>query len=428
MSTIIRTAALVSLLSLSSLAGPQGTAPAGEPVPGLTQEELARFLDGKNLYDHDFTPQEGLGPLYNEQACSTCHGAPAIGGFDPEGDVNNVMHFTVDHGPLGQNFQLFEFGGAVLQKRTIATNFVTTCNLPADSIPTHLPDIGISSRHTPAVFGFGLLDAIRDQDILEYEGKKPWKKPGVLGAANWGIELEGLAQMFAFTLDPSRKQPIGAARVGRFGWKAPTATLFQFTTEPFNIELGVSTPFFPRESHPNGAPLPPECVQTTGANDSNSQNSLRLYYFQAFLAAPEPAPMNDQARRGEQVFGELGCDDCHRKSFKTGDYYAPLPDGTPAKVEALSNKRIEPYSDLLVHDMGDALADQRPQGRANGRMWRTTPLWGVRFKTRLLHNGSVSTVDDAIKAHAGEGSWSRNAYLNAGPQDRAALLEFLNTL
>lgn len=424
-----RCVVVLSFLSSVALAGaPEGSAPVGEPVPGLTEDELAKFLDGKKLFQHEFTVEEGLGPLFRERACTTCHEGPAVGGFDPQGNANNVTHYTITKDE-GDVFQAFEIGGPVQQHRSIAADG-SACRLPPDTIPTGMHGIGTSSRHSSAVFGFGLLDAIPDAQILEYEGRQSRRKaPGVYGAANWGVELEGLGPLFAFHLDGTRTQPIGAPRVGRFGWKAPTPTLFQFTTEPFNIELGVSGPFFPRENHPFGDQLPPECLLADAQpNDVGSQDALSLYYFQAFLAAPDRGPHTARSRAGEEVFDKVACADCHRKSFTTGDYYVPLPDGTPHKVAALSNKRIEPYSDLLIHDMGDALADPRPQGRASGRMWRTTPLWGLRHKTHLLHNGSVTTIDAAIRAHGGEGTWSKQAYERLSSEDREALLEFLKTL
>src|SRR5262249_47728443 len=156
-----------------------------------------------------------------------------------------------------------------------------------------------------------------------------------------------------------------------------TATLFQFSTEPFNIEIGVSTPFFPRENHPSGtAPLPPECrLASTQPNDANSQKSVLLYLFQALTAPPPRRPINAAVRRGEERFESIGCTDCHREKLRTArDYYAIWTDGSAHRVGALSNKEFSPWSDFLTHDMGPLLDDHRYQGRADGAFWRTTPL------------------------------------------------------
>jgi CxxC motif-containing protein (DUF1111 family) len=251
----------------------------------------------------------------------------------------------------------------------------------------------------------------------------------VLGAPNWGVELEGLEPLQDFSLDRTRTQPRGASRVGRFGWKSQNATLFQFSTEPLGTELGVTAPFFPRENSPNGAPLPPECVIDEQPNDVGSQLSLRLYYFQAFLAAPERGPLTPEVLKGEALFRQTGCGDCHRETLRTADdYHAPWLDGTVHRVEALSGKVLHPYTDLLIHDMGPGLEDARPMGRASGRFWRTTPLWGLRHKTRYLHDGSADTVEDSILMHGGEGSWSRDAYLRLSAQERQQLQSFLDSL
>jgi CxxC motif-containing protein (DUF1111 family) len=236
--------------------------------------------------------------------------------------------------------------------------------------------------------------------------------------------------MLAFSLDATRTQPEGAPRVGRFGWKAPTATLFQFTTEPFNIELGVSTPFFPRENMPDGTRIPPSCVLPgKQPNDTGSQMSLRLFYFQAFLAAPPRGPITPAVIEGEALFNKVGCADCHvARATTVADYYVPWPDGTAHRVEALSDKSFDLWSDMLIHDMGEALADHRPQGRASGRYWRTTPLWGTRFKTNYLHDGSANTVEEATVAHQGEGAASTRAYLALSPEDRARVIQFVESL
>lgn len=432
-----RPASLRALLSTSVLvATPLGalaqsaapvTAPVGQPLPGLSADELRKFQDGKALFERDLTPAEGLGPLFVQQSCAACHGSPATGGSDPTG-AENVIHFTVRNGDAF--FQAFELGGPVQQRKSIkGLPGGSACQLEPDVIPLDKPGVGTSPRHSSPVFGFGLLDAVSDEDIRSWEGAQKWKAPGVLGVANWGVELEGLGKLVAFHLDGTRTQVTGAPRVGRFGWKSQTSTLFQFTTEPFNIELGVSTPFFPRENTPNGQQPPPECRIANQANDVKSQMSLSLYYFQAFLAAPERGPITETVKEGEAVFSRVGCDDCHRPQLKTvKDYNATWPDGSVHRVDALSGKVLQPYSDLLIHDMGPGLEDVRPMGRASGRMWRTTPLWGIRHKGRFLHDGSADSPEDAILMHGGEGEWSRDAYLRLSAREKLQLKAFLDSL
>ncbi|MFO0600822.1 MAG: di-heme oxidoredictase family protein [Myxococcaceae bacterium] len=427
--------ALTALLSLTSLAGddcrPRGDGRAaviGDPVPGLTPSQLALFNAGKALYQHEFSVAEGLGPIFNRQSCAACHGAPVVGGSDPEGTANNVTHFMINN--QGNFMPALEFGGPVIQQRSIeSVPGGGGCHLQPEAVPP-LPGVTTSHRHTPPVFGFGLLDAVPDAEILAWQGPRQWKDPSVVGAANWGTEMESLVRLQAFTFDITRKQPAGIARVGRFGWKAQTPTIFQFSAEPFNIELGVSSPFFPRENHPQGQALPPECqLAGTQPNDSGSQKSVALYQFQALIGAPPSLPKSPRAKYGEFLFRATGCADCHRASMRTvKDYYLAKADGTAERVDALSDKEIFPYSDLLVHDMGPGLEDGRVMGRAGGRFWRTTPLWGNRFKPRYLHDGRAATIDEAIDLHGGEATRSQQLYEALNPQQEAALLEFINTL
>ncbi|MBS2032599.1 MAG: hypothetical protein JST54_32295 [Deltaproteobacteria bacterium] len=417
----------------------------GDPIPGLTADELARFQAGKALFEHNFTVPEGVGPIMNATSCAACHGAPATGGGEnitpsDTGTANDVFHFEVNHN--NNVLPVIEFGGPMRQRLSIAGDpLAPACTMQAETVP-NMPEIGVSIRHTPPVFGFGLIDAIPDGEILANQGPQCGKDPSVYGVTNWGTELETLVRLQAFTTDVTRTQPGGAPRVGRFGWKSQTSNLLQFAADPLLNELGVTNPFFPRENTPNGAQPPPECQQATHykqkdglTNDSTGDEFLSLFYFQAFLAPPARGARNGQVRAGERIFSQVGCTDCHRAEYRTvQDYYVPWrqADGTLVahRVDALSDKDFAPYSDFLVHDMGPDLAvgDTRVMGRAGPRFWRTTPLWGIHAKSLYLHNGSATTIDQAIDAHGGEGTASRNKYDALGNADKGRLLDFLNSL
>lgn len=424
----LRSSLVVSLCAAAAYASPPAPAPIGGPVPGLTPAQLALFAAGKTAYEKDFTVSEGLGPLFRERACVTCHGFPATGGSD-NGTANNVPHFMINNG--GNWMLALEFGGPVVQHRDIRHEpGGASCGLVAESLPVFLPGLTTSMRHSAPVFGFGLLDAVSDEEIRDWQGSKPWKDPSVIGFAQFGVELESLTRLRAFSFDATRLQPAGAPRVGRFGWKAQTPTLFQFTTEPFNIELGVSTPYFPRENSPNGGPLPPGCqLAGPGPNDTGSANSIKLFHFQALLAAPAPLPRTPVTNYGELMFRATGCADCHRPTMRTAkDYFMPLADGSVTRVEALSNKLIAPYSDLLIHDMGPGLADGRVMGNAGPQFWRTTPLWGTRHKTVYLHDGSAANVRQAIGRHGGEAAAALGRFNALSTVQQAALVQFVESL
>ncbi|MBL8952482.1 MAG: hypothetical protein JNK82_17010, partial [Myxococcaceae bacterium] len=384
----------------------------------------------KAAYEHDFTLAEGRGPIFRAAACVTCHGHPVTGGSD-NGTSNNVPHFMINND--GNYYLAFELGGPVVQHLSIAGEpGAEGCSMAGETLPT-VPKISTSDRHSPPVFGFGALDAVADEDIFAFAGRKPYKHPSVIGAVNWSNELQGLVRLWAFTFDANRRAPSGPVRAGRFGWKSQTGTLFQFTTEPFNIELGVSTPFFPREFSPDGSPLPlgHPCQKAAATpNDVGSKGSIELFHFQALLAPPPPLlPMTLKAHIGKAVFAAVGCADCHRPALKTvEDYYLPLADGTAHRVDALSDKIIFPYSDLLIHDMGPGLEDGRVMGRASGRFWRTTPLWGLRFKTRYMHDGRTDSEEQSILLHGGEGQYSTDRFIALPRWQKDALLEFLEHL
>lgn len=420
----------VTLLGLPVVAGHESEATLGGPISGLTAEELALFEEGKALFEKDFTPKEGLGPIYNGRSCVKCHVHPGTGGSE-NGTAENVTHFGVVHD--GRFLSSFEIGGPVQQRLSIAGDpEAPDCQMPAENAIAHQaanPLITRSIRHTPPVFGFGLIDGIADADIVANE-RAERRFSSVKGFTNWAVEMEIIGAFTGLGIDFTRTQPFGASRVGRFGWKSQTATLHMFSADPFNIELGMSNPWFKRENTPDLNPVPPECdVATNKVNDPDGQMSLRLFYFQALVAPPPRARITGKVARGERVFDEIGCTDCHRKSYRTvDDYYMPWPDGTAHRVEALSGKTFHPFSDFLVHDMGPELADGRVMGRAAGNFWRTTPLWGARFKTRFLHDGSATSMGEAIMRHGGEGAASRNAYAALPPGKKKLLHAFLDSL
>ncbi len=437
-------AVLAAMLSPLLVPGPDGDhaaahhprqPDAGEPLAGLSPQLQALFNVGQDVFLHEFTAEEGLGPLYNERACQTCHGGLGgrPGGPDPNGVGSsfNVIHFGLDQGGLYN--ALRTFGGPVRQARSIRDNGFPACPFNAETVPAFANVV--SERHTPAVWGFGLLDAIPDRTILRREG---WGRDGIIGFANWGREPQALEP--TPTAAQPERQLRGASRVGRFGWRAQTATLEQFSADPFNIELGVSNPFFPQERTPtglvNGGELPPECdVALDHPNDVTQEDSMALYHFQALLAPPPRLRPTRDSARGRVLFHAIGCDSCHVPRMRTANrYYMELADGSSVRVPQLEREWVHAYSDLLVHDMGPALADNggttigRTMGRARGGHWRTTPLWGLRFKTAYLHDGRTADLREAILAHGGEGQASRDRFDSLSTRSQNRIMEFLMRL
>lgn len=453
--------ALLSLAALS-LAAPSGGARAmvdpqpGEPYADLPSDLSALFREGKERFLHEFTPEEGLGPVYNETACQTCHGGTGgpPGGPDPLAleSIHNVKHVGFDN--LGYFDPMGDKGGPLLGRQTIANDGYPKCTIAGGTVPATANILSI--RNTPPVWGFGLIDAVPDEAIL---ARQDLGIDGIRGVANWGIELQAVDDA-PNPLAP-QVQTFGPPRVGRFGWKAQTATLEQFSSEPLQTELGVSNRFFPQEhtdqglrlvSHlsnacnvavPKGcppralsgaAPLRPECVATL-PDDPDSRQALAIYHFQALLAPPPTRPRTPLADWGGEQFAGIGCVHCHVPDARTGpEYHLRLADGSSTRVAPLEGRTFHPYSDFLLHDMGPALADSggrtvgRIQGRARGNQWRTTPLWGIRLKASYLHDGRTTDLEAAIVAHGGEAQIVRERYLRLAPDAQRALVAFLLTL
>jgi CxxC motif-containing protein (DUF1111 family) len=428
-------AASAGLLTRTRSAQAVPTPQPGEPFADLSPELRQLFLDGLDRFQHQFTPTEGLGPVFNESACQVCHGG--LGGIPggPDltglGSIRNVKHFGFDN--LGYFDPMRDFGGSLLERQSIAQSGVPGCSIQAEVVPAAANILSV--RNTPAVWGFGLVDAIPDDEILDHQNLRV---DGIRGVANWGVELQAVDT--APNPQTPQLQDFGSPRVGRFGWKAQTATLQQFSSEPLNTELGVSSQFFPQEHTPNGlrfaGALPPACnVSATHPDDPDSSQALAIYHFQALLAPPPRLPLDGDARRGEKLFFRSGCQQCHIPDAQSApEYFMLLADGSTIRVPQLESKVFHPYSDFLMHDMGSELADNggttvgRIQGRARGNQWRTTPLWGIRLKATFLHDGRTTSVDAAIDAHGGEAQIVSDRYRALTADEQHQLVAYLLTL
>ncbi len=272
----------------------------------------------------------------------------------------------------------------------------------------------ISPRLTPPMIGLGLLDAIPSQDILLFADPDDQDSDGISGKANmvWSV----------------LKQKI---MLGRFGWKAGSPSVKEQSAGAFSGDIGLSTSL---HKNPAGDCTPNQtfCLKAPHGVDKKSgvevtDEMLDLVTFYASnLAVPRRRdPQKMSVLKGKSLFHSIGCASCHRPSFKTG----PL-----AKNKHLSQQLIWPYTDMLLHNMGEGLADHRPEGKADGFEWRTPPLWGVGLtKTvngheNLLHDGRARSVEEAILWHGGEALKARDAYSKLSKAERMWLVEFVRSL
>ena len=299
----------------------------GEPLPDLTPSELDRFTQGKVVFSREFTPETGLGPFFNNVSCAKCHEQPVVGGAGAfgEDDVDSERHAAAGEQPTCD--ELEAAGGPVFRQQT------TGPDLP--SIPG-FADVRVGIRATPALFGFGLIEAIPDWAILANQGRAGGRAARL--ADGKGLRLPFFEQIhdLALTVD-----------------------------------------------------------------------------FIRFLAPP---PVRAVDRYGEQMFYATGCATCHVPTFITR-----------SRIAALDRKIVYIYSDLLLHDMGEALADLC-KGVATRAEFRTEPLMGLRNRTRFLHDGRALSLESAILQHGGQGTAAAAAFLNLFYRDRYALLRYLKSL
>lgn len=324
----------------------------GQPLSGLTATELARFQAGRVDFTHPFQAAEGLGPTFNQTSCASCHNNP-VGG---PGSIEVTRFGFYDPKGVGWD-PLASLGGSLLQLNTI--NPAIQEVVPAAANVT-------ANRLTPSALGGGLIEAIADADILARQTTPP--SANVSGRVNLVVPLE---------------TPGGPTRVGRFGWKAQVATMMTFSGDALLNEIGITNALVPTENAPNGntallavydTVVDPEDVP----NGSGLRIIDRLTDFQRFLAAPPQTPRSGMA--GEAIFTAVGCADCHTPGYTTRN--------DPALETAIRNKAIKPYSDFLLHDMGLA-ADFIGDGTADVQEVKTPPLWGVRTRDPMWHDGRV---------------------------------------
>ena len=370
----------------------------GQPLPGLTPAQLLRFTAGKTLFNTGLSAAGGLGPIFNQDSCASCHSNP-IGG---SGSIV-VTRFGLSDLKNGGFDPLADLGGSLLQHSTISTPCAET--IPAEANVT-------ANRLTPTILGSGLVESIDDADIQAGETFPP---PGVSGRAHIVEALE----------NP------GVPRVGRFGWKAQVPTLLTFSGDAALNEMGLTNRLVGTENAPNGdLVLLASCDTVPDPEDGPDGEGFdfidRVTDFQRFLAPPPQTPRLGMS--GETVFNSIACSSCHTPAFITRD--------DVALEDALRNKVLRPYSDFLLHDMGQN-ADFIEQGDAGVRELRTPPLWGIRTRDPIWHDGRVaggtldSRVRSAIALHdslSSEGQVAKRAFDALSTADQDALIAFFDSL
>jgi len=373
----------------------------------------------------------GLGPVFNSVSCTSCHigdgrGKPPTAGEQP---ISMLFRLSVPGtdafgGPApapgfgGQLQPRAIFGARPEAEVTLAWSEETVTLPDGEVVHLRMPHVSFNNPYTalpagmlwsarvaPPVFGLGLLEAIAASDIRMKADEGDVNDDGISGKVNevWDRVQHRTA-------------------VGRFGWKAEQPTLLQQSAAAYNEDMGVTNPLFMLEST-HGQP------QYDGLNDDGELTDSVLHavaFYVRTLAVPARRNTDDpQVVRGEELFSAAKCDRCHTPEQHTAVNVAFPP---------VSNQRISPYSDLLLHDMGAALSDNRPTFRAEGTEWRTPPLWGIGLTQvvnghqNFLHDGRARSLLEAVLWHGGEAQESANAVRSMTTAERQALLAFLGSL
>lgn len=426
-------AALVTLISdhAASTAkdpGPRtAAAGTGAALKGLTPSELSAF----NLSKEEFTSAEdvegGLGPTMNLDNCGGCHAHPATGGTSPK--VNPEVAFATLNGAKNVLPPFVTRDGPALVPRFVKNAdgsldgtphplFTITgradapgCSLQQPDFATAIADKNIVFRIPLQLFGNGLVEQIPDQEILASQASS--------AAARLALGIKG---------HPNRNATDGT--IGRFGWKAQQVSLLTFAGGAYNVEMGITSLQFPVEREQN-----PACQLAPTPNDIGDLNAAsaveglaspdKFALFMRFLAPATPSANTPggaaSIKSGKALFESTGCTLCHTPTLRTAN----------ATVAALRKQDVNLFSDLMLHDMGDTLADGIVQGQASGREFRTTPLWGVGQRLFLLHDGRTSDIAQAVVAHASAGSEANETvrkFLQLSDTEEQDLLNFLRSL
>jgi CxxC motif-containing protein (DUF1111 family) len=264
----------------------------------------------------------------------------------------------------------------------------------------------ISPRVAPAVFGVGLLQAVSEQTVLAAADPDDANGDGISGRPNRAPDESGTMVL------------------GRFGWKANVATVNQQNTNAFHGDIGITSTLRP-DQECTSAETDCRDAPTGGSPEIDDQKVQRVEFYTRTLAVPARRNVSEPAAvQGEALFKSIGCSSCHTPEMQTGD----------TDIAALADQTIRPYTDLLLHDMGPGLADNRPDGDATGTEWRTAPLWGIGLvetvngHTRFMHDGRARDLTEAVLWHGGEAAGAQDRFRQLSAAERAALVTFLESL
>lgn len=413
----------------------------GFEILGLTEIQQVSFGTGNSLFSQNWvsspastTARDGLGPTFNARACANCHfkdgrGSPLVNGQNSSGFLMRISLPGQDMN--GNAIPVPNYGAQIQDRSNFGIPFEAKVNVSYETIsgsyadgttyelrnPTYtfteqqygtLSGVETSPRIGTQTIGLGLIDALPDSEILKFVDEFDTNNDGISGRANYAYDIESNSQ-----------------KLGKYGWKANVATLKQQVASAFHGDMGLTSSLFTE----NNCPEPQQdCFDAPNGGELEVSDTQleRVTFYQATLAVPNRRNFQEESvLKGKVLFNEVNCISCHATNQKTAS-----SDFTPL----LDDITIRPYSDFLLHDMGEALADNRSDFLATGQEWRTQPLWGIGLidavnnHTFLLHDGRARNIEEAILWHGGEAENSKMAFKNLSAENRQNVLDFINSL
>jgi CxxC motif-containing protein (DUF1111 family) len=421
-----------------------GDAGAGDAISGLVGNQPLFFDAGREDFEEAEEVADGLGPTMNLDGCGGCHMQPAIGGSSPPinpqvgfaNSYNRLPPFITAKGPVREaRFVRNPDGtpdGGVHALFTIAgrPDAPPACRLAQPDFATALANRNVIFRIPTPVFGAGLMEQIPDKALLANQAAYATQKRalGIRGRPN--IVLAGS------TISGQPNNNGNDGTIARFGWKGQNKSLLLFSGEAYNVEMGITNELFQTERNEttecNVVSTPNSITNTEAATLTDTLSSIEKFsFFMRFLAPPTPSSDTPggatSISNGKNIFNSVGCAYCHTPTLRTGK----------STVAALSEKDVNLFSDLLVHDMGPGLADGVSQGQAGPREFRTAPLWGLGQRIFFLHDGRTSNLVEAIQEHQSGSFLTRDAseangvirrYNDLTERQKQDLLNFLRSL
>jgi CxxC motif-containing protein (DUF1111 family) len=346
-------------------------------------------------FDEHEGNDEGIGPVYNARGCGECHGTPVLGGSSQVTE-RRAGFFSLTTGFIEHP------GGSLIHDRAIDASIQETVIASRANV--------IALRASQSILGDGFVEAIGSPTLVLIAALQPSSMRGQV------INVAVFEQQ-------------GATRAGRFGWKAQQASLVSFSADAYLNEMGITSPLTPTENTSNGQDVSAFDEVTDPDNDG-----VDVELFALFMRSTKAPPIDAvraasaEAIAGSAIFNQLGCNVCHTRTIVTESPGTLINGGALVVSNALGNKRIHPFGDYLLHDIGTGDGIVQNGGASTRNKVRTAPLWGLRARGRFMHDMLSHNIEDAIQRHDNQAAGARSAFLALSNTDKARLLAFLRSL